>query len=72
MRHATTNDIANWEDHSLSDSIRWHLTIGKHTDAHLKIFEAGFKAGWREAIATLKLHDAKPETGREERKRRDQ
>ena len=70
VKIATTNEIVNWQDQALSESLRWHRSVGKPSEASLLAYEAGFKAGWREAISTLKLHDAKPETAADERKRR--
>ena len=70
VKIATTNEIGNWQDNALSETLRWHRAVGKHSESSLLAYEAGFKAGWRMAISTLKLHDAKPETQAEERKRR--
>tara|TARA_Y100000310_G_C20135605_1_gene557875 strand:- start:312 stop:542 length:231 start_codon:yes stop_codon:yes gene_type:complete len=42
---------------ALTAARNWHRARGSHiTEDRLQDFSAGFSQGWREAIATLKLH----------------
>ena len=67
MATVNEHDLYRWRDEQARDAVRYHANNGHFAemkDGHMvpilagTAFEAGFKEGYREAIANLKLHAA--------------
>jgi hypothetical protein len=44
-------------DQAAKDAVKWaQAQLGKGTESDVLAFEAGHRAGWRDAISYLKLH----------------
>ncbi|KKL15915.1 hypothetical protein LCGC14_2500840 [marine sediment metagenome] len=61
---ATTEQMVSFCLSHLADAIKWHRANSNPSDQRIRDFGEGFKQGWREALATAKLHNYP--TGEEE------
>jgi len=63
MKPISFKTLSVWQDQAVQDALSWaKAKTAPISEARLKDFEAGFVAGWRDAIATLKLHGFLKET----------
>ncbi len=55
----TVVQTIDYGQQACKDARKWHEIGGKHSPESLDHFDAGFTDGWRQCLATLKLHGYK-------------
>lgn len=56
MSRITDVEVIKWAEQARKDAIDWAQVICTDDEDRLRDFSSGFSEGWRQAVATLKLH----------------
>lgn len=56
MKKVGLMEAYRWRDQTLAESKSWHMMTGSLTPENTEAYEAGYQAGYRDALSALKLH----------------
>lgn len=56
MKKVGLMEAYRWRDRTLAESKAWHTATGSLTTGNTKAYEAGYEAGYRDALTALVTH----------------